>query len=58
MKAYLFGWNPIKFEWDDLDDDIAKLQAGHNLKKTGAAPAPQSHPARRQGVHRARRTRT
>jgi len=24
-KAYLFGWNPIKFEWADLDDDIQKL---------------------------------
>ncbi|HTE00732.1 MAG TPA: hypothetical protein VK668_15680 [Mucilaginibacter sp.] len=25
MKAYLFGWNPIKFAWSDLDDDIQKL---------------------------------
>lgn len=25
MKAYLFGWNPLKFEWADLDDDIKKL---------------------------------
>ena len=33
MKAYLFGWNPIKFKWDDLDDDIAKLQAGHKLEE-------------------------
>jgi hypothetical protein len=33
MKAYLFGWNPIKFRWDDLDDDIAKLQAGHKLEE-------------------------
>jgi hypothetical protein len=24
-KAYLFGWNPLKFKWDDLDDDIKKL---------------------------------
>jgi len=24
-KAYLFGWNPIKFEWADIDDDIKKL---------------------------------
>jgi hypothetical protein len=25
MKAYLFGWNPLKFEWADLDADIKKL---------------------------------
>lgn len=25
MKAYLFGWNPLKFEWVDLDDDIKTL---------------------------------
>ena len=25
MKAYLFGWNPIKFKWEDMDDDIATL---------------------------------
>ena len=25
MKAYLFGWNPLKFEWAGLDDDIKKL---------------------------------
>jgi len=25
-KAYLFGWNPIKFEWADIDDDIQKLR--------------------------------
>ena len=33
MKAYLFGWNPIKFKWDDLDEDIAKLQAGNKLEE-------------------------
>ena len=33
MKAYLFGWNPVKFKWDDLDDDIAKLQTGHKLEE-------------------------
>jgi len=27
MKAYLFGWNPIKFEWADIDKDIKKLAA-------------------------------
>jgi hypothetical protein len=25
MKAYLFGWNPLKWEWAGLDDDINKL---------------------------------
>lgn len=25
MKAYLFGWNPIKFAWVDIDTDIKKL---------------------------------
>jgi len=25
MKTYLFGWNPIKFKWEDMDDDIATL---------------------------------
>jgi hypothetical protein len=27
MKAYLFGWNPLKFEWADIDEDIKKLAA-------------------------------
>jgi len=31
MKAYLFGWNPLKFEWADLDDDIQKLAATGEL---------------------------
>ena len=25
MKAYLFGWNPLKFEWADIKDDIKQL---------------------------------
>ncbi len=25
MKAYLFGWNPTKFKWETLDDDIKTL---------------------------------
>lgn len=33
MKAYLFGWNPAKFKWENLDDDIAKLQSGHKLEE-------------------------
>jgi hypothetical protein len=31
MKAYLFGWNPLKFAWEDLDDDIKKLLAEGSL---------------------------
>jgi hypothetical protein len=33
MKAYLFGWNPIKFKWDDIDDDIQKLASGENFEE-------------------------
>ncbi len=25
MRAYLFGWNPVKFKWEDIDDDIQTL---------------------------------
>ena len=31
MKAYLFGWNPLKFKWDNLDD-IARLAQSGELK--------------------------
>ncbi len=31
MKAYLFGWNPLKFAWADMDDDIKKLKTTGNL---------------------------
>lgn len=30
-KAFLFGWNPIKFEWANLDEDIATLRSGGTL---------------------------
>ncbi|TSD63408.1 hypothetical protein FFF34_017610 [Inquilinus sp. KBS0705] len=30
-KAYLFGWNPIKFKWEDIDDDINKIKQGGEL---------------------------
>jgi len=33
MKAYLFGWNPIKFKWEDIDDDIKKLQTEGKLEE-------------------------
>ena len=29
MRAYLFGWNPVKFKWDNIDNDI------QTLKETG-----------------------
>ena len=32
MKAYLFGWNPIKFAWDDLDEDVKRVSAGEKLE--------------------------
>jgi hypothetical protein len=32
MKAFLFGWNPVKFKWDDIDDDIKKLKATGKLE--------------------------
>jgi len=34
LKAYLFGWNPIKFEWADIDDDIQKLKTGGKLEES------------------------
>lgn len=30
MKSYLFGWNPLKFDWADIAEDIKQL------KSTGA----------------------
>jgi hypothetical protein len=32
MKAYLFGWNPIKWEWASIDDDISKLKTEGTLE--------------------------
>jgi hypothetical protein len=32
MKAYLFGWNPKKFKWNDLDSDITKLKTTGRLE--------------------------
>lgn len=34
MKAYLFGWNPVKWAWADIDDDIAKLKAKGKLEES------------------------
>jgi len=28
----LFGWNPIKFAWDDLDEDVKRVSAGEKLE--------------------------
>jgi hypothetical protein len=33
MKAYLFGWNPVKFKWEDIDDDIQKLHTEGKLEE-------------------------
>jgi len=32
MKAYLFGWNPQKWPWTDLDEDIKKLSVNGALE--------------------------
>jgi hypothetical protein len=37
MRAFLFGWNPVKFEWADLDDDIARLRSGEVLEDNWSA---------------------
>lgn len=31
MNAYLFGWNPVKFKWENLDDDIQTLKVDGKL---------------------------
>jgi hypothetical protein len=31
MGSYLFGWNPLKFKWEDLDKDIAALGGNGKL---------------------------
>ena len=28
----MFGWNPIKFAWDDLDEDVKRVLAGEKLE--------------------------
>ena len=37
MKAFLFGWNPIKFEWANIDQDIARLQSGRVFEESWSA---------------------
>ena len=37
MRAFLFGWNPVKFEWADLDEDIARLRSGEVLEDNWSA---------------------
>lgn len=32
MKAFLFGWNPQKFEWAEIGKDIARLTAGQKVE--------------------------
>jgi hypothetical protein len=31
MKSYLFGWNPLKWPWENMDDDIRKLAKNGTL---------------------------
>jgi hypothetical protein len=28
VNTYLFGWNPIKYPWPELADDLVKMQQG------------------------------
>jgi hypothetical protein len=37
MRAYLFGWNPVKFAWEDMDLDIKKLALGGKLEESWTA---------------------
>ena len=37
MRAFLFGWNPLKFEWADLEEDIARLRSGEVLEDNWSA---------------------
>ncbi|HVW95251.1 MAG TPA: hypothetical protein VHA56_04745 [Mucilaginibacter sp.] len=41
-KAYLFGWNPAKWEWPKLDADIEKLKSTGNLEDNWAVIAHKS----------------
>ena len=42
MRAFLFGWNPVKFSWADLDDDIALLRSGGVLEDNWSAASHKS----------------
>lgn len=42
MRAFLFGWNPLKFEWADLDDDITLLHSGEVLEDNWSAASHKS----------------
>ena len=33
MNAYLFGWNPAKFAWEEMDSDIQKLKTNGTLEE-------------------------
>ncbi|OKS84684.1 EVE domain-containing protein [Mucilaginibacter polytrichastri] len=36
-RAFLFGWNPTKWPWADLDEDIKKRSASGTLKEDWSA---------------------
>ena len=42
MRAFLFGWNPIKFAWAELDEDIVRLKAGEVLEDNWSAASHKS----------------
>ena len=33
MRAFLFGWNPAKWPWEDIDNDINKIAQGNKLEE-------------------------
>lgn len=45
-RAFLFGWNPVKWPWEDLDLDIQKLAKEGTLKEDWSAA---SHKAIKHG---------
>ncbi|WP_100340154.1 hypothetical protein [Mucilaginibacter auburnensis] len=42
MSAFLFGWNPAKFEWADIDEDVARVQAGETVEDNWSAASHKS----------------
>ena len=37
MKAYLFGWNPSKYKWEDIDNDIKQIATTGNFEDSWSA---------------------
>ncbi|HVW15152.1 MAG TPA: hypothetical protein VHB54_15080 [Mucilaginibacter sp.] len=53
MNTYLFGWNPAKFAWAEMDADIQKLKANATLEENWSAASYKTiHPGDRAYVIR------